>query len=326
MQQPLITAIVLAYDPGPYLAPCLESVAAQTWPALEAVVVENGCTDGSAALCDEFAAADGRFRVLHTRRNLGSTGGRAAGLAAARGEYVFFVDGDDLLHPRFAELLFAACASQGLPAAACRVLPFTGRPPAPPPPGGGPEALAAPAHLAALLRDKRVEWSLCNKLYHRSLFAAAPFACPVKYNEDLYLNWVFLGGAAGLALADLTGYFYRQHPASITHRPLEEAFLADQQWVAGAIRAGARGGPLEAAAAAFYYEKLLYLDSMILRQKSPAGFEARHKALLAELRAGLGPALRSGHFAPALKLTALLACGCPPAYRLLCRALLTDRR
>lgn len=325
MEQPLVTAVVLAYNAGPYLFPCLQSVAAQTWPALEAVVVDNGSTDGSGAVCGAFAAKDPRFSVLHGT-NLGSTGGRAMGLAAAKGDYVFFVDGDDLLHPHFVQTLAEACLSASLPAAACRVLPFSGQPPVPAPVAGGFCSLTAPSHLNALLHNKQVEYSLCNKLYHRSLFAGVPFSCPVKYNEDLYLNWLLLKNAAGLALTGLGGYFYRQHPASITHRPLEAAFLTQQQWVASFIRQDALGTALERSAEAFYYEKLLYLDSMILRQPDRRPFAALHKGLQKELRSGFRAALGAPGLSLPLKLTALVACGCAPAYALLCRALLTDRR
>ncbi|WP_418668141.1 glycosyltransferase family 2 protein [Allofournierella sp.] len=325
MEHPLVTAVILVHNAGPYLLPCLESVASQTWPALEAVVINNGSTDGAGAGCDAFASTDPRFSVLHGK-NLGSTGGRAKGLAAAKGEYVLFVDGDDLLHPRFVQTLVEACLAAALPAAACRVVPFTGAPPAPDPGAGVLQSFPAPAHLRALLHNKQVEYSLCNKLYHRSLFAGVPFSCPVKYNEDLYLNWLLLKNAAGLALTDLGGYFYRQHPASITHRPLEAAFLTEQQWVASFIRQDAQGTALERSAEAFYYEKLLYLDSMILRQPRPRPFAALHKGLQKELRSGLRAALGMPQLAPALKLAALAACGCTPAYAFLCRALLTDRR
>lgn len=325
MTQPLVTVIVLVYNTGAYLSPCLESVAAQTLAGFEALLVDNGSTDGSGEACDAFARRDPRFRVVH-QANLGPMGGRAAGVRLARGEYIAFVDGDDLLHPQMLETLAAACRGAGLPAACCRVAPFWGAAPTPAAPPAGSVRLEAPAHLDALLHDKRVEYSLCNKLYHRSLFEGVELALPVAHNEDLLLNWALLGRAPGLALADFDGYFYRQHAASASHRPLDERSLEDQHRVARAILEGAAGGPLEASARAFYYEKLLYLDSMILRQRQPGPLAGWHRRLRGELRAGLGRALTLAGLAPRLKCTALLACLPGPFFRAFCRLLLTDRR
>lgn len=320
-----ITIVVLVYNAGPYLLPCLESVAAQTHDAFEAIVVDNGSSDGSGTVCDAFAAQDGRFRVFHGE-NLGNTGGRAAGLAVANGEYVCFLDGDDLLHPRFLELLQSACVSSGLPVACCEIQPFEGAAPIPSPSTPAPLTLLAPTQLDALLHDKRVEYSLCNKLYRRELFENVPFCCPVTHNEDLYLNWHILQNVPGLALIELQGYFYRQHPVSLSHRPLAAETISDQLWVAGFIRDSSRGGAMEESAQAYYYEKLLYLDSMILRRADASSFAPQHKMLRKELGEELFHALRQTRLPMSLKLAALLACRCEPLYALLCRTLLTDRR
>ena len=202
--------MVLAYNAGPYLFPCLQSVAAQTWPALEAVVVDNGSTDGSGAVCGAFAAKDPRFFGA-ARHKSGSTGGRAKGLAAAKGDYVFFVDGDDLLHPHFVQTLVEACLSASLPAAACRVLPFPGsrlcllR-------GRRSCSLTAPPHLNALLHNKQVEYSLCNKLYHRSLFCRRTLLLPGQIQRGPLSQLAAVENAAGLALTGLDGYFIASIP------------------------------------------------------------------------------------------------------------------
>ena len=97
MERPLITVIVLVYNAGDYLGPCLESISRQTMTDFELLLVDNGSTDGSGEACDAFALAEPRCRVIH-QENLGIIGGRGAGVRAARGEYLAFVDSDDLLH------------------------------------------------------------------------------------------------------------------------------------------------------------------------------------------------------------------------------------
>ena len=221
-QTPLVSVVVLVYNTGDYLRPCLESIAAQTYHNLEVLMIDNGSQDGSGQVCDEYAAKDRRFRTIH-QENLGIIGGRGTGVTHSRGEYLAFVDGDDLLHPEMLQLLLDECLKTDLPVSCCRFIPFFGPPPEPGPCPDDCLTFESPAHLDALMHDKRVEYSLCNKLYARHLFDNIPFYSPVVYNEDLYLNWNILQHARGMAFADFIGYYYRQHAASTTHQPLNPA-------------------------------------------------------------------------------------------------------
>lgn len=92
------SVLIPCFDLAPWIRVCLDSVRAQTCDDWECVVVDDGSTDGSAAVLDEYAAADARFRVLH-QRNAGSGAARNAALAASRGEWILFLDGDDVLAP-----------------------------------------------------------------------------------------------------------------------------------------------------------------------------------------------------------------------------------
>lgn len=93
----LISVIVPVYNVEKYLAECLRSIAAQTYRNLEILVVDDGSTDGSGAICDAFAKEDPRFRVFH-KQNGGAASARNLALREARGEYLAFVDSDDVLH------------------------------------------------------------------------------------------------------------------------------------------------------------------------------------------------------------------------------------
>lgn len=94
MQDPLLTVIVPVYNAAPWLRRCLESLIGQTYRNLEIICVNDGSTDGSAVILDEYAARDARITVLH-QENAGVSAARNAGLAAATGELVTFVDSDD---------------------------------------------------------------------------------------------------------------------------------------------------------------------------------------------------------------------------------------
>ena len=109
-----IAVIVPVYNAGEYLPLCLASIAAQSFADFAAILVDDGSTDGSAAVCDAWAGRDGRFSVLHLS-NGGAAAARAAGVRQANCEYLAFCDADDLLHPDFLRTLLRAAG--GKPAA-----------------------------------------------------------------------------------------------------------------------------------------------------------------------------------------------------------------
>ncbi len=96
MTMDLISVIVPIYDLAPYLYQCVDSIRRQTYSNLEIILVDDGSTDAAPELCESFRKADSRVRVI-TQSNRGLVAARKAGLAAARGSYVFYVDGDDWL-------------------------------------------------------------------------------------------------------------------------------------------------------------------------------------------------------------------------------------
>ena len=92
------SVIVPIYNVAQYVGRCLDSILAQEFEDFEAILVDDGSTDGSAQICDAYAEKDGRFRVIH-KKNGGLVSARNAGLLAARGDYVCYVDGDDWTKP-----------------------------------------------------------------------------------------------------------------------------------------------------------------------------------------------------------------------------------
>jgi len=118
---PRISVVVPAFDVEPYIRECLASIAAQTAPDLEVIVVDDGSRDGTRAVAEEFAAADPRFRVV-AQENRGLGAARNAGVDASSGPLLAFVDGDDVLPPRAYEFLALALGRTGSDFAAGNVL------------------------------------------------------------------------------------------------------------------------------------------------------------------------------------------------------------
>ena len=92
-----VTIAVPVYNVKQYLRPCLESVIQQSYKNLEILLVDDGSTDGSGLICDEYAERDDRVRVFHTE-NQGVSEARNRGITEASGEYLIFVDADDEIH------------------------------------------------------------------------------------------------------------------------------------------------------------------------------------------------------------------------------------
>lgn len=104
MQTPTVSVIVPAYNAGKYLSAAIESVLAQTYGGWELILVDDGSTDSTPAICDNAALADSRIRVVH-KRNGGQSSARNAGIRVAGGEYLTFLDADDMLAPSFLEIM-----------------------------------------------------------------------------------------------------------------------------------------------------------------------------------------------------------------------------
>ncbi|MCF2652699.1 glycosyltransferase family 2 protein [Anaeromassilibacillus senegalensis] len=93
-----ISVIVPVYNVVHYLEQCVESILSQKCNDLEVILIDDGSTDGSGALCDELARKDARIHVIH-QENAGAAAAKNAGLRVATGEYLAFVDSDDYLEP-----------------------------------------------------------------------------------------------------------------------------------------------------------------------------------------------------------------------------------
>lgn len=193
MRYPLISIIVPVYNIEEYLPRCVESLRNQTWQQIEILLVDDGSTDKTGALCDELAKEDPRIRVFH-KENGGTSSARNSGLAEARGEYLGFVDSDDYVEPDMYEKLYAAIEQYGVPAAQ------VGRDEIAPDGSGLPdicippreaECIGAKAFLRELLMH-RGDCSFCTKLIRKEALAGREFPVGVL-NEDFHLLVQLLG-------------------------------------------------------------------------------------------------------------------------------------
>jgi len=207
--RPRFTVVLPLYNKARYVGTAVASVLAQTCPDLELIVVDDGSTDGSAALVQ--AIADPRIRLVR-QANAGVSAARNAGIALARGEWVAFLDADDWHHPRFLETLRRM--EQRHPevdALATRFVPFRDEA------GGPPPAWSVPDDAAVeLIEDLPARWMRGPTLFTGSIAIRRVrlqrmqpcFAPGESYGEDLEL-WFRVAEQTPIALAHAPLAAYR---------------------------------------------------------------------------------------------------------------------
>ena len=102
-----ISVIVPVYNVEPYVRECIESICGQTYRHLEIILVDDGSTDQSGAICDEYARKDSRVQIVH-QKNGGLSAARNTGIAMATGEYISLIDSDDFIGRQMLERMLAA--------------------------------------------------------------------------------------------------------------------------------------------------------------------------------------------------------------------------
>ena len=231
--QPKISVIVPVYKVEKTLDKCVESIIGQTYKNLEIILVDDGSPDNCPALCDAAAARDARIRVIH-QKNGGLSAARNAGLDAARGKWIGFVDSDDYIAPEMYEALYKAVQSTGADLALCDYAEVdeTGAPCLPPYTGlaqrifTGRELLKRATNTMA-----QPAW---NKLYRRAIFAQLRYP-EGKLNEDLFLIPKICLQIQKAVVVPNALYYYVQRGSSImngskTLRHFDAAEAAQRYW------------------------------------------------------------------------------------------------
>ena len=207
MHQPKISIIVPIYKVEKYLKQCLDSILNQTYQNMEIILVDDGSPDGCGMICDAYAAKDDRFRVIH-QTNDGVAAARNAGLAAATGEWIGWVDADDWLEPDMFEYLLENALSANADICICgrfeelrrRTSHF----------GITEKKLMNQAEaLYALLEERYMDSALYDKLWRRELFRDIRFPAGRTY-EDLATLYRLFTKAEWIMCLPEPKYHYRR--------------------------------------------------------------------------------------------------------------------
>lgn len=171
---PLISVILPVYNVEKYLKRCLNSILSQTYTNLEIILVDDGSTDQSGKICDDFAAFDFRVKVLH-KHNGGVSDARNKGIENARGVYFTFVDPDDEIDSDYVEYLYNLIHENGVLLSLCTYrtrFSWDNKQYSNESKKMGTEVLSSCKCIEKMLySEDGVESTVYCKLYHRSLFS-----------------------------------------------------------------------------------------------------------------------------------------------------------
>ena len=213
---PAISVIIPMYNTEAYIKDCLDSLVAQTFTDFEAIIIDDGSTDGGARIAASYASSDNRFKLIG-QPNKGLSEARNTGLKIMRGEYVTFIDSDDCVTPNYLETLFFIAQLHQADIACCMSQIIDENYVAD---GNTPNTAvsklltAEEAARIALYQDSLPDYSAWNKLYKANLWKERRFPAGMIF-EDLAKIPEALLDANKVAVTKSKLYLYRKHPTSV---------------------------------------------------------------------------------------------------------------
>lgn len=210
----MISVIVAVYNVENYLERCVKSILDQSYENIEILLIDDGSTDSSGTICDEFSKINQNVKVLH-KENGGLSSARNAGLDHAQGQWISFIDSDDYVHPDMLRTLLSNAIMQNTKAAVCGLAKVNEK---------GimiesylprPQVLEREAlHRYFFEEGKGTEY-MCNKLFHKKLLQDIRFPIGKLY-EDTFVLPEILEESKKAVFIDFIGYFYVQREKTIS--------------------------------------------------------------------------------------------------------------
>ena len=213
----MISVIVPVYNVEEYLEECLESIKRQTYIDIEVILVNDGSTDGSKEICERYCEKDSRFKLVN-QENKGLSGARNRGMLESKGEFISFVDSDDVLKEDMLEQLMKQMTSEDIDIVECW---YTNE--------KQELELSTPKNvktifqgdskeaLVSLCKDNIVRLNAVAKLFRRQVIVNFPFLEGLFY-EDVYGGIGILKHIRKMVKINYIGYYYRVRQGSIMNR------------------------------------------------------------------------------------------------------------
>ena len=217
----MISVIVPVYNAEEYLEECLESIKNQTYTNIEVILVNDGSTDGSKEICEQYCEKDNRFKLVN-QENQGQSVARNLGVAESVGQFIMFVDSDDVVRENIVEVLLSYM-KEDVDLVECNLV-------------RNQEELKMNKTIRVIFEDnsteaimncisfKKVKFCPVTKLYRREIVEKVSFLEGFIY-EDVYTGINYLRYIRKMVVIDYIGYYYRVHPNSTMTKSFNEKDL-----------------------------------------------------------------------------------------------------
>ena len=221
IHEPLVSIIIPVYNVEPYLEEALDSVIHQTYKKLEILIVDDGSTDRSGVICDEYASREERISVIH-QENRGLSAARNAGLDRMTGDVCAFLDSDDAYEDTFVEKMLAVMLREDVDVVVCKYsthqtemkMRMTSEQTMPSGISGNYDRV----HALRALADATINVSVWNKLYRRELWQIIRYPDGHVY-EDIFTSFCVFDICNMVYVLDEPLYLHRNRKDSITTTP-----------------------------------------------------------------------------------------------------------
>ena len=292
MDKPLISVIVPVYNVEKYLRRCIDSIVGQTYDNLEIILIDDGSTDSSGRICDEFAEKDSRISVIH-KPNSGVSDARNLGIKTAKGELLGFVDSDDWVDLRFYKILYNEMIRTGADVVACdleflldesKAVSDTDE--------IKTEVYGAGEAISGLISDKIFTTTVPTRLYKTALIRDIEFE-PGKRYEDIL--WCYKSFAAAKKIAKVNNklYYYFQNEDSFMAEKFSRKKFVALDSIADRTKLIKNDFPdLYLLSAGSYVGLCMYYYQTICRLKDVDKDKSLRKELIGRIRAEDIPAIR----------------------------------
>ena len=215
-----LSIIVPVYNVEKYLRECVDSILNQTFTDFELILVDDGSPDNCPQICDAYAEQDNRVRVIH-QKNGGLSAARNAGIEAARGNWLGFIDSDDFIAPDFYEKLYKAARDADADCAICGVqwTAEDGHPIETPDVLKAENGFWTGEEILETIKNRmNYAWMIAvNKIYRHDIFETIRY--PVgRLNEDVFVFAELFDTVEKAVCVEEPMYFYRQQESSIMHK------------------------------------------------------------------------------------------------------------
>ncbi len=220
----LISILVPVYNVASYLKEALDSVLAQTFEDWECICVDDGSTDESGTILDAYAAKDARFKVFH-QVHAGVSAARNTALELAKGEYISFLDGDDVLLPQRLEVAHTLLSAHPVDLMRLKIMEWNTGDPYSYTPSKQGKGLTTQTEIYDWGVQKLLLEGWTHPLFirHTTWLKDCRFPIGVQMREDNIFALQVLKYCTRVFVGEDCGYLYRQHPGSAIHTPRQTA-------------------------------------------------------------------------------------------------------